>query len=289
MDLSQLLKANGIDPAEVLVLRHAPPPILANLLPMWALESPELYNAYQQTQGARVEASMTDAKYVASFIGIEPLEALFVGLYKVLGHRSLRQHELWSLPAYRTMESVGLREISAVAKRERVLLFDLELTEWYAPWKGKLIIDWPPSRTWARWADGGDFTVKSILPESALARPMNGWDELVLTYTELQNLPKSWREQLKGWCGVYLIVDTSDHKTYVGSARGAENIYGRWMDYAKGKNGGNKLLQGRDPHNFRFSVLELTAPQIPVSELVSLENRWKTRLSSRLPHGLNAN
>jgi hypothetical protein len=290
MDLSQLLKAKGIDPGEVLVLRHAPPQILTNVLPMWALERPDFFNAYQRTQGNRAEASIKKAKYIASFIGMNAREALFVGLYKVVGYKSVTQQQLWSLPAYKVMGNLGLREVTAVAKRETVLLFDLDLTEWYAAWKGKLIIDWPsPELAWTRWADRKSFEVKAILPESALAKPMRPWDELVLNYDELQNLPKSWRYELRRWRGIYLIVDTFDRKPYVGSARGAENILGRWMDYAKGKNGGNKLLQGRDPKNFKFSVLELTAEQIPVPDLFRLENQWKTRLHSRPPHGLNAN
>lgn len=204
-----MLTAKGIDPKLVLVLRHAPPAILTNLLPMWALEEPALYNAYQQSQGDRAEASMKKAQYVASFIGMDALEALFVGLYKVVGHKPVAQDRLWSLPAYKAMEAVGLRKISAVAKREKVLFFDLELTDWYSNWKGKLVIDWPPSRTWARWADRNGFAVKSISPESALARPMKAWNEIVLSYADLQNLPKSWRAELARWRGVYLIVDTS--------------------------------------------------------------------------------
>jgi hypothetical protein len=289
MDLSQLLKAKGIEPGQVLVLRHAPPPLLTNILPMWALERPELYNAYQQTQGDRAEASMKKAGYVASFIGMNSHEALFVGLYQVVGNKPLSQAELWSLPTYKAMESIGLRKISAVAQRERVLLFDLELIDWYGAWKGKLVIDWPPSRSWARWADRNDFPVKAILPESALAKPLQGWNELVLSYADVQNLPASWRIALAMWAGVYLVFDTSDRKPYIGSARGVENILGRWMDYANGKNGGNKLLQGRDPKNFEFSILERTVPEIPGAELIALENRWKTRLHARHPHGLNAN
>jgi hypothetical protein len=38
-----------------------------------------VYNAYQQTQGPRVEKQMLQASHVASFIGDEPGRALFVG------------------------------------------------------------------------------------------------------------------------------------------------------------------------------------------------------------------
>jgi hypothetical protein len=51
-------------------MRHRPQePELRKVLPWLAAEKPELFNAYQQTHGERVEKAMLGAKFVASFIG----------------------------------------------------------------------------------------------------------------------------------------------------------------------------------------------------------------------------
>jgi hypothetical protein len=76
MNLNDLLLAKGIDPKHVLVLRHRPPePKLNKVLPRLAAEEPDVFNAYQQTQGEKLEKAMqavTGTGYLASFIGHEP-------------------------------------------------------------------------------------------------------------------------------------------------------------------------------------------------------------------------
>jgi len=59
VNLNDLLKGKGVDPKRVLVLRHRPrEPELNRVLPWLAAEKPHLFNAYQQTQGTRVERAM---------------------------------------------------------------------------------------------------------------------------------------------------------------------------------------------------------------------------------------
>ena len=73
MDLNDLLREVSIDPDTTLVLRHRPKPAeLRRVLPWLAVEKPEVFNAYQQTQGPKVEKQMLKASHVASFIGHEP-------------------------------------------------------------------------------------------------------------------------------------------------------------------------------------------------------------------------
>lgn len=58
MNLNDLLRAENIDidPQEVLVLRHTPKePRLKKALPHLAAEKPNVFNAYQQTQGAELD------------------------------------------------------------------------------------------------------------------------------------------------------------------------------------------------------------------------------------------
>ena len=94
MDLKDLLIAKGIDPRQVLVLRHRPSePRFNKALRRWAAEKPDMFNAYPQTQTRKVEKAMTGAGYVASFIGHAPGKALFVGLYSIGASRPLTSEE----------------------------------------------------------------------------------------------------------------------------------------------------------------------------------------------------
>jgi len=54
MDLNDLFQKKGIDPQQVLVLRHRPSePEINKVLPWLAAEKPVVFNAYQQTQGEK--------------------------------------------------------------------------------------------------------------------------------------------------------------------------------------------------------------------------------------------
>ena len=96
MHFNDLLARENIDPVGVLVLRHTPwESSLRRVLPRLASDQPDVFNAYQSTQDARVEADMLRAKQVASFIGLEKRKgaadhaAVFVGLYDIGHHRPL--------------------------------------------------------------------------------------------------------------------------------------------------------------------------------------------------------
>src|SRR6185436_3557711 len=133
------------DPRQVLVLRHRPAERALNkVLPWLAVEKPDVFNAYQQTQGEKLEKSMKDASYVAAFIGYEPSKALFVGLYSIGASKPLTVKEYWQVPAYIELKKFGLKGFTGGDGRSSVLWFDLKLTDFYTSWKGKLIVDWPP-------------------------------------------------------------------------------------------------------------------------------------------------
>src|ERR1035438_9985491 len=105
MDLKDLLIEKGIDPRQVLVLRHRPSePRFNKALRRWAAEKPDMFNAYPQTQTRKVEKAMTGAGYVASFIGHAPGKALFVGLYSIGASRPLTSKEYAQVPAHIEMK-----------------------------------------------------------------------------------------------------------------------------------------------------------------------------------------
>ena len=294
MNLNDLLSGQGIDPQQVLVFRHRPHERELNkVLPWLAAERPDLFNAYQSTQPQRLEQAMEALKgagYVASFIGREPRKALFVGMYSIGKSKRLTHAAYWRLPAHvKLKESFGMRGFTG-EKRSSVLWFDLVLTDFYARWKGKLVVGWPPpERSWWRRAHRNDFPVLAVLEDSALDAAMPAWDEIDLSWEELSVLPTRWKAALAQWRGIYLIFDKSDGKGYVGSAYGKDNILGRWLAYAARGHGGNRLLRQRDAYNFQFTILQRVSPDMEPDEIIRLESSWKQRLHTHAPEGLNDN
>lgn len=293
MDLNLLLNAHGISPHDVIVMRHRPQePNLAKVIGWLAAEKPNVFNAYQQTQGIKVEKAMctlVNKGYVASFIASGPGKALFVGIYAIGNTRPLTKSEYWNVPAYIEMKEFGMRGFEPTPQQREILWFDLKLTEHMAEWKGKLLIGWPGKElSWWRRSERNVMPILSIAEESLLTSATPSWDEIDFSWEELRLLPSRWKVALSEWRGVYFIFDQSDGAGYVGSAYGKENIYGRWANYAAKGDGGNILLRKRDPRNFRFTILQRVSPDMDPHEVIALESSWKNRLHTRT-HGLNKN
>lgn len=294
MNLNDLLLGEGIDPQQVLVLRHRPwEPQLNKVLPWLAADRPDVFNAYQQTQGERLERvmrAMAGAGYIASFIGREPGKALFVGLYSIGEFKPLTYDEYWKIPANIELKAFGMQGWTQEEKRDTILWFDLVLTDFYASWKGKLIVVWPGKElSWWRRAHRNEIPILAVLEDSALDAAMPEWDTIDLTWEELHVLPTRWKSALSQWRGIYYIFDTSDGKGYVGSAYGETNLLGRWLDYGCRGHGGNRLLRQRDPQKFRFTILQRVSPDMDAGDVIQLEDSWKQRLHTRQPYGLNDN
>lgn len=290
MHLNAMLQLHGIDPTTVPVMRHRPPePQLRKILPWLAAERQSTFNAYQQTQSSKTaEDALGRATFMASFIGHEPTRAVFVGLYRRGASKPLSYDEYWKKSEYSELKKFGLGGFQG--DRKSILFFDLQLmTDFYGYWAGKLITKWPGGeRRWWRWANRNTIDVMSILEQSALISTPKDWRDMVLSWSELQLLPSALKASLAEWRGIYFIFDQSDGRGYVGSAYGAENILGRWLNYKASGHGGNSALRNRDPSNFRFSILERVSPDLPVDQVVRIEDGWKVRLHTR-HFGLNRN
>jgi hypothetical protein len=242
--------------------------------------------------GPNVERAMKASKLVASFIRHEAGRALFVSLYEIGASTPLTREQFWQVPAHVEMrDKFGLAGFTDETKRgPSVLSFELTPTDFYAEWKGKLIVGWPPpERSWWRRAHRNEFRVLAVLEDSALDAAMPPWDDITLTWEELSVLPTRWKAALAQWRGIYYIHDVSDGKSYVGSAYGHENILGRWLGYATSGHGGNSLLRQRDHRNFRFSILQRVSPDMEAVDVIRLEATWKARLHTAAPSGLNEN
>lgn len=291
LTLDLLLAASDIDSRDVLVFRHRPyEPVLNRVFDRIVSERPDLFDCYQGTHGARTEVALSRAKYLASFIRYRPGLALFVGFYEVAGFRSVPVAECLERPLHRELMALGMSGFKATDGRSEVFEFELPLTSWHEEWRGRLVIRWPGlERSWYRWADRNEFIVEAIAEESLFTKEVPPWEQIVIEWRELSLLPASWRAALSQWRGIYLIIDESDGKQYVGSAYGSENILQRWLGYARTGHGGNKLLRDRNPVNFRFAILQRLSPDLDEASVIATESTWKERLATRAPQGLNEN
>src|SRR5439155_19512274 len=119
------------------------------------------------------------------------------------------------------------------------------------------------------------------------------FDQLVALYRH-EEAHREWRSRLSAVAGVYLILAQTTGKLYVGSATGAEGIWGRWREYAKTGHGGNKALKAliaadpAYPKAFQFSVLQILPKSMTREDVIEREARLKAKLGS-LAHGLNIN
>ncbi len=288
LELKNLLELGGLDPAEVLAVRHVPmEKALKKVMPWLVSERPDLFLAYQRIQWKTLEQAMTRARYVASFVGQEAASATFAGIYRIGEWETLDYDGYQRFPGNSELEALGMS--GRTPDMPDCLAFELERLDIYADWIGRLVVTWPkPYQQWWRWAARGAFPVSAITLESRFIRAIPAWQDLVLDWTELQALPASWRATLAQWRGIYFIYDSERRSGYVGSAAGEENILGRWQDYANTGHGGNRGLRASSFANLRFSILERTSPDLDVSAVVALEASWKARLHTR-DFGLNHN
>ena len=284
MNLNQLLCEASISPATTLCMRHRPVEAKLRRTFMWlASERPDVFNAYQSTQRRREEQQLLKAAHLAAFIGDRPGRAVFVGLYRCVGHRITSVADRRKIASWTALTDYGITD-----KGQDQIWFDLKRTRHFAEWSGKLVIEWKSERSWSRWADKNVFEILAINEESVFAEELPNWRDMVLSWNDLKIIPTRWRNALREWRGIYFIFDVSQNKGYVGSAYGSENICGRWENYAKTGHGGNKLLRDCKPENLRFSILERLSPDTPADETIQRENTWKERLHTR-QYGLNVN
>lgn len=291
LTLNELLVRSGLNLEETLVFRHRPmEPQLNRVFDVIVGEHSDLFDCYQSSHGPRTEAALSKAKFLASFVRFGPGLALFAGLYRVAGSRSLTVEEHRSNPCHQQLIELGMGGAFASAGREHVIEFDLPDTHWADEWKGRLVIRWPGlERSWYRWADRNRFEVEGIALESQFIQEVPAWDQFTPTIAELKVMPRRWLDALRHWRGIYLITDLLDHRQYGGSAGGQENLLQRWLEYAKIGHGGNKHLRGRDSAKFRFSILQRLSPDDDQRTVVAAETSWKERLQTRWPDGLNEN
>lgn len=92
-----------------------------------------------------------------------------------------------------------------------------------------------------------DFEVQEILREPYFGRSFPGFEDIDLTFEELETLVRNsrpdWQAALSSIKGIYLISDISTGRRYIGSAYGDQGIWSRWCAYVASGHGGNVGLR----------------------------------------------
>ncbi|HLL90015.1 MAG TPA: GIY-YIG nuclease family protein [Tepidisphaeraceae bacterium] len=143
--------------------------------------------------------------------------------------------------------------------------------------------------------------VSELLPEVHSGRGFPGYNQLDLSFVELETIVRrgrqDWRQPLELAKGIYLISDTSAGKRYVGSAYGDTGLWNRWASYVQTGHGGNaelRLLLRKAGlrycrENFRVALLEHHASNVSDETIIAREVFWKNVLQTRGRDGLNRN
>jgi hypothetical protein len=298
MRLSQVMRAEGLEPERSTLILHRPkPPGLRRLLPWIAAEQPEVFDAYQSVHSRPAQATLRGRPVTLSFVTVGEGRLAFAGAFAVAiaGERPL--WEIYADPRFEMLRrereaTHGLvhddeDDEAAAARREDLrLVFRLDPLAAMSDLKWRLIVPASGTRAYVRLAESFDPHILAIAEASLLAPAAPEWRDLLLTAAEVRTLPQAWATRLAEWRGIYLIVDEADGARYVGSAYGAENLLGRWRAHVAGDRGITAELRRRRTEGFRFSILERLSPDTPPEAVIRLEQTWMDRLHSRR-FGLN--
>ncbi|WP_333714069.1 GIY-YIG nuclease family protein [Yoonia sp.] len=293
MQLADVLKTTGLELQTVAVVLHSSRlQPLRRMFPALAYERPDLFEAYQSVHAARAASTLYKRRFFTSFIPLSEGTMLFVGLFEIVSVSEKLTTEIYCDRRFRELElDYGATDTAPsinTARFETQLHFETALTDHLTDLRFRLKIGVPVGRTYVRLAENLNAPILELAPEAITAPPAPDWETFVVPPGTMKTLPKSWREKLQHWRGVYLIIDETDGARYVGSAYGHENLYGRWQAHTSGSLGVTANLKQRDPNRFRFSILQLLSPAATANEVVSVENSWKERLHTRV-FGLNEN
>jgi len=144
------------------------------------------------------------------------------------------------------------------------------------------------------------FEVLQVLPDRYEGEQFCGYENINHSFAVLRSIVRrekqDWKVSLAAVKGVYLIVDTNNGKTYVGSAYGEAGIWSRLHCYVDTGHGWNDELvktigeKGIDYalNNFKFSILEIFTFNTSDDVILNRESHWKNVMLSR-QFGYNRN
>ena len=253
--------------------------------PIQELLNQGLLHVYQAYQSRPV---FHEAKHILSFAGREGTRACLVGVFRNRGHCG-------TIEAPPLTSHVWEEEW----RRQCKFFYRLERVSGFEHLEDRVIIEW--GKGTLAWCQRlSNKPVSEILAPGRRLPPFRDYLEFDLSFDQLARLyadeeaHRDWRSRLSAVAGVYLILAQTTGKLYVGSATGAEGIWGRWRDYARTGHGNNELLREllagdkEYPAAFRFSLLQILPKTMTREDVIAHEARFKSKLGC-LAHGLNLN
>lgn len=182
--------------------------------------------------------------------------------------------------------------------------YKVKLLDLHQEFIGRLLINYPGPG-----ARGRAFYFENHYQDMALAEIFEteysgdtfcGFDNVQHSFEQIEHIIKNqrldWKTALISVKGVYLIIDKSNGKKYVGSAYGDTGLWSRWESYIYTGHGWNQGLlaivstEGIDypRKNFQFSILEFYSMRTDDQFIISREQHWKRVLCSN-QYGYNKN
>ena len=232
------------------------------------LNDNEVFMNYQSEQ---VKKRFMDVDYIVAFIGEEGVASRFVGVYRNMG----------------LIKEIGDYNDEVLAK------FDFQEVGGFELLKERVIIDWRNPVSW----------LQNYINEMPVVRIDRGlkednipvfsrFEDVLLDYNQLSRIFETnnieWKSKLESCNCIYLILDKSNGKQYVGSTYNKQGIWGRWAQYAATGHGGDKdlmpLLEA-DPNyarkNFQWCILETLPLKILEEHAIDRESLYKRKLGTR--------
>jgi hypothetical protein len=176
-------------------------------------------------------------------------------------------------------------------KGNTVILVDL-----YQEYIGRLLVHYPGpgvrGRAFYLANHFDELKVAQVLEKPFEGEAFCGYENVEHGFSQLEAIFKQnkadWKAALENVKGVYLIVDKSNGKMYVGSAYGDSGIWSRWACYIGTGHGWNdqltKLIAVKGikyaRENFQFSILEFRSMRTDDKAIIDREQYWKRALLS---------
>jgi hypothetical protein len=277
LKFNHLLKAIGVEPNQVRLLRHQTGPFQGRTpYTLWR-DHPEEFLRYQSLQGQNSRSKLSTPVW-ASFVVTPDQKTLFVGAFSI---------EYAGPCPPETIDPLR-NQLASERDRPHADLYLQEMIPESAEWSGRVVIDWGKgARSWIQRADKQN---KPILEISAAFREEKfpGYGIFYVNLSMIASIPTGWIEALRSVRGVYILTCPRTREQYIGSATGNDGFIGRWLHYLQNGHGGNVGLKSRDPSDYQVSILEVAGSMATTEEILVTEQRWKAKLQSR-EMGLNRN
>lgn len=247
------------------------------------------YQEFIDYQNEQKEKNFKDVEYIVSFVGEEGSEARFIGVYKNCNYKN--------------------KDYTIKDNDKETAIFNFQPVKEFDVLKDKVIIDWGSAAlSWHQWYDDKEkYVIRVDGGFKSNDIPLfTRYEDVLLSYDELRNIIKTnnpeWKAKLEACNCVYLILDKSNGKQYVGvtykdTSKGRKSgIWSRWTEYAETGHGGDltlKELCEKNPNyakaNFQWCILETLPINVIPSVAINRESLYKEKLGTRKHGNYNNN